>query len=77
MATVQQQIEILRSDLLADIKRAFGNPYKINIANFYCGTAYNGESDEEEDNVNNDPYTVIGGGNFTITYTESRGINEW
>lgn len=77
MKTVDSEITIFEAKMLRDIKRAFGNPYKINIANFYCGTEYNGESDEDDENENNDPYTVIGGADFTITYTEDRGINGW
>lgn len=74
---IDQQLTIFESKLLFDIKRAFGNPYKINIGDFYCGTKYTGEDDEDDENENNDPYTVIGGAKFVITYKEGRGISEW
>jgi len=74
-------VDSMREELLAkmirDIKRAFGNPYKITMPDFYCGVEYSGEINMNEDNMHLDPYTVIGGLEFVVTYRESRGIDEW
>lgn len=75
--TVDTQRETLKSDMLADIKRAFGNPYKINLPTIYSNVSYDSQIDtgEEEDEL--DAYTVVGGANFTVIYEEGRGVNEW
>lgn len=85
--TVARDKDVLKANMLSDIKRAFGSPYKINMPGFYCGSEYNGEDssviDRDDDSrfvdqsAGIDPYTVIGAASVTVTYKESRGIGEW
>ena len=77
MNTVTKERDKFKAQMLRDIKRAFGSPYKINMPDFYCGSTYNGEVPVEDDDDEIDPYTVLGSASITVTYKESRGIGEW
>lgn len=77
LGVVGKQLEIEKSKMLYDIKRAFGNQYKIDLPGWYCGVEYVGEMNMEDEIVDLDPYSVVAGLEFSITYIEGRGINEW
>lgn len=76
LEVVDFQLSELKSDLLDDMFRAFATNYKINNTK-YCGSEYVGEETELDEELELDPYTVIGKAMFGITYKRDRGINEW
>jgi len=72
---VEYNIEIQRSAMLDDIKRAFANPYKIACTTGFLNIKYTGEVEADEEDL--DQFTVYSISEFLVTYRQELEINEW